>query len=255
MFGRLSEGIFWDDTWEVIARRNTVDRETLWRPFGEKTGKVWLLGGDLLHPSLPVESLDAILSVVASSPQHLFIAVTDYPELSLQRLYGPSPDSPCRLLEDDDALNNLWFLVRMGSQEEADLRIPATIALKNCWVADGVRWPVVGILADRLRGALDLRQANSLCLAGFGSVDWIVCGGVEESDGALRPERVRDLRDQAEERGIPFLFTGWHGGERLLDGRTWDETPSFRGERNHLHIFDHCRANRRRAPCGSARAA
>ena len=254
MFSRLSEGIFWDDTWEVIARRDTVDREALWRPFGEKAGKVWLMGGDLLHPFLPVESLDAILSAVASSPQHLFIAVTDHPELSLQRLYAPSADSPCRLLEEDDALNNLWFLVRMGSQEEADLRIPAAIALKNCWVADGVRWPVVGVLAEPLRSALDLRQVNSLCLAGFGAIDWVVCGGAEGGDGAQHPEWVRDLRNQAEERGIPFLFTGWRDGGRVLDGRTWDEVPSFKGERNHLHIFDHCRPNCRRDSGQSARA-
>uniref|UniRef100_A0A831XK24 DUF5131 family protein n=1 Tax=Geobacter metallireducens TaxID=28232 RepID=A0A831XK24_GEOME len=253
MFGRLREGIFWDDAWEAIVRHDTVDREVLWRPFGEKRGKVWRVGGDLLHPALPAESLDAILSVVASSPQHLFIAVTDFPELSLQRLYAPSSESPCRLLEEDDALNNLWFLVRMRDQEEADLRIPATIALKNCWVADGVRWPVVGVLAEPLRGCLDLRQVNSLCMAGFGAIDWVVCGGAG-GDGALRPEWVRDLRDQAEERGIPFFFTGWPGGGRLLDGRTWEEAPIFRGESNRLHIFDHCRPNCRRDHGQSARA-
>jgi protein gp37 len=122
-------------------------------------------------------------------------------------------------------------------------------------VADGVRWPVVGILAEPLRGALDLRQVNSLCLAGFGSIDWIVCGRAEESDGTQRPTWAMDLRDQAEDRGIPFLFTGWHEGERLLDGRIWDETPSFRGERNHLHIFDHCRTNCRRDSRRITRAA
>jgi len=240
MFGRLREGIFWDDTWGALVRCDTVDRESLWRPFGEKVGKVWRVGGDLLHPALPEESLDAILSVVASSPQHLFIAVTDYPQLFLRKLYATSPDSPCRLLEEDDALNNLWFLVRMRDQEEADLRIPATIAFKNCWVADGVRWPVVGVLAEPLRGGLDLQQVNSLCLAGFGCVDWVVCGA------APRPEWVRDLRDQARERGIPFLFTGWPGGGRFLDGRTWEESPIFRAESNRLHIFDHCRPNRHR---------
>lgn len=249
MFDRLREGIFWDDTWDVIVRRDTADREVLWRPFGEKTGKAWLVGGDPFHPALPAESLDAILSVVASSSQHLFIAVTDYPELSLQRLYAPTPDSPYRLLEEDDALNNLWFLVRMRDQEEANLRIPATIALKNCWVADGVQWPVVGILAEPLRGELDLRQVNSLCVAGFGCVDWVVCGGAGGHDGLPRPEWALDLRDQAEDRGVPFLFTGWRGGGRLLDGRTWDEAPPFRGDRTQLHIFDHCRANCPLEPC------
>ncbi|ABB31035.1 Gp37Gp68 family protein [Geobacter metallireducens RCH3] len=241
MFNRLRQGIFWDDAWEVLVRRDTVDREILWRPFGEKEGKVWSVGGDPFHPSLPVEQLDAMLSVVASSPQHLFITVTDYPEHSFQRLYATSPDSPYRLLEEDDTLNNLWFLVRIRDQEEADLRVPATIALKNCWVADGVRWPMVGILAEPLRGGLNLRQVNSLCLAGFGAIDWVVCGGAGDGDVPHHADWARDLRDQAEERGIPFLYTGSGG---LLDGRTWDEIPPFRGEPNHLHVFDHCRANR-----------
>lgn len=252
MLDRLHEGIFRDETWEVIDRTSSVSREVLWVPFNEKKGRVYLLNGDLFHPLLSLEDLDSILSVVASSPQHLFIAVTERPELSLARLYAVSGETPYRLLEEDDALNNLWFLVRMRNQEEADARMPAALALKNCWVADGVRCPMVGILADPLRGSIDLWEINGLRVAGFGSIDWIVCGGEAGGDSAARRAWVRELRDQAKAREIPFLFAGWGDGGRLLDGRAWDEVPPYRPEANRLHIFDRCRPNCGRDVCRAA---
>lgn len=243
MFDRLSEGIYWDEAWDVIVRRGGVDDEVLWRPDAERKGRVWRVGGDLFHPELPLDELDRILSTVASNPRHLFIAATDRPELSLARLYGTSPETPQRLLAEDDALNNLWFLVRMRNQEEVDARIPATIALKNCWVADGVRWPVVGVLAEPLHGEIDLGLVNSLCVAGFGCIDWVVCGSLA-GGGQKAPRRwVRSLRDQASERGIPFLFTGRGEEGHFLGAKSGSEVPPFDGEENRLHIFDHCRAN------------
>ncbi|WP_052263262.1 DUF5131 family protein [Geobacter pickeringii] len=247
MFEGVGEGRYWDEEWEVIVRRTAVSPEALWRPAAEKTGKAWLVGGDLFHPGLPLEDVDRILSAVASNPQHLFIAVTDRPELSLARLYGITAETPRRLLEEDDSLHNLWFLVRMRDQAEADLRIPATIALKNCWVADGVRWPVVGVLAEPLRGSLDLRQVNTLCVAGFGSIDWVVCGAPAGDGLAHRQGWVRGVRDQADERGIPFFRTGRGGdADPLPDDERRYEVPPFRAESTRLHIFDHCRVNRGR---------
>lgn len=244
MFEGVGEGRYWDEEWEAIVRRTTVSPEALWRPAAEKKGKAWLVGGDLFHPGLSRDDVDRILSAVASNPQHLFIAITDHPELSLARLYGTTPETPQRLLEEDDSLHNLWFLVRMRDQAEADLRIPATIALKNCWVADGVRWPVVGVLAEPLRGPLDLRQVNTLCVAGFGSIDWVVCGAPEGESLAPPEERVRGLMAQADERGIPFFLTGRGGDAGALPAEARrQEIPPFRAESSRLHIFDHCRAN------------
>ena len=62
-------------------------------------------------------------------------------------------------------------------------------------------------------------------------IDWLIVGG--ESGPRARPmmrEWVLDIRDQCLEAGIPFFFKQWGGtgrkrGGRLLDGRTWDETP------------------------------
>jgi protein gp37 len=69
----------------------------------------------------------------------------------------------------------------------------------------------------------------SLPLAG---IDWVIVGG--ESGGgrrAMAPEWARQIRDQCRLAGVPFFFKQWGGrtprsGGRMLDGRTWDETPA-----------------------------
>lgn len=95
---------------------------------------------------------------------------------------------------------------------------------------------------------------------GTSQLDWIIVGG-ESGPGArpMHPDWARSLRDQCADAGVPFLFKQWgewapacypvylnrkphelkglggvHGlmgrfgkkvAGRLLDGRTWDETP------------------------------
>lgn len=59
---------------------------------------------------------------------------------------------------------------------------------------------------------------------------WVIVGA---ESGSLRrlfdPQWARDIRDMCVEAGVPFTFKqGSHfkpGKNRLLDGRTWDETP------------------------------
>ncbi len=76
-------------------------------------------------------------------------------------------------------------------------------------------------------------------------LDWVVAGG-EIGTGARPTEAdwVRGLRDRCVAAGIPFFFKGWgewtpepdgfgqrmvrrgrRGAGRLVDGRSWDETP------------------------------
>ena len=48
----------------------------------------------------------------------------------------------------------------------------------------------------------------------------------------MEADWVRDIRDQCIEAEIPFHFKQWGGvfkkrNGRDLDGRTWDEMPSF----------------------------
>jgi protein gp37 len=46
----------------------------------------------------------------------------------------------------------------------------------------------------------------------------------------MKPEWVRQIRDQCLEAGVQFFFKQWGGPfksrtGRVLDGRTWDEMP------------------------------
>ncbi len=62
-------------------------------------------------------------------------------------------------------------------------------------------------------------------------IDWVIVGG--ESGPKSRPMEqswVIDIRNQCQEKRVPFFFKQWGGTNkkrsgRELEGRTWDETP------------------------------
>lgn len=62
-------------------------------------------------------------------------------------------------------------------------------------------------------------------------IDWVIVGG--ESGPRSRPMEeawVVDIRNQCQERKVPFFFKQWGGVNkrktgRLLEGRTWNEMP------------------------------
>lgn len=64
-------------------------------------------------------------------------------------------------------------------------------------------------------------------------IDWVIVGG--ESGPSARPideEWVIDIKEQCLTSDVPFFFKQWGGKNkkkagRLLQGRTWDETPSI----------------------------
>lgn len=93
-------------------------------------------------------------------------------------------------------------------------------------------------------------QKQCLVGAGWTGLDQVICGG-ETGPGArpMHPEWARSLRDQCQAAGTAFFFKQWGSGAemgsglpghprkeagydfsnskggRILDGRTWDETP------------------------------
>ncbi len=62
-------------------------------------------------------------------------------------------------------------------------------------------------------------------------IDWVIVGGESgPRNRPIRPEWVRQIRDQCEKAGVPFFFKQWGGrtpkaGGRLLDGREWNGMP------------------------------
>ena len=62
-------------------------------------------------------------------------------------------------------------------------------------------------------------------------ISWVIVGG-ESGPGCrtMKPEWVRDIRDQCKVAGVPFFFKQWGGTRkssngRMLDGRHWNEMP------------------------------
>lgn len=65
-------------------------------------------------------------------------------------------------------------------------------------------------------------------------ISWVIVGG-ESGPGCrpMKPEWVRDIRDQCARAGVPFFFKQWGGLRknitgRLFEGRVWDEMPELK---------------------------
>jgi protein gp37 len=104
-------------------------------------------------------------------------------------------------------LPNVWGGVSVEDQKWADIRIPALLDTPLA-----VRW----ISAEPLLGALDVTDYLSCQDDRLGHecsgcwLDWVVVGG-ESGPGArpMHPAWARQLRDQCEAAGVPFLFKQW----------------------------------------------
>ena len=159
--------------------------------------------GDLFHEEIPDEYVRRVFAVMDQAPRHVFHVLTKR-EGRLQELSARLP----------------WPAnVHMG------VTVESMASARRADVLRAVPAAVRHISAEPLLGPLD-----ELDLAG---IDWLIAGG--ESGPAHRPPRVewlRGLRDHCVAAGVPFTFKGWGGRVQgsqgmLLDGRRWQQRPSF----------------------------
>jgi len=162
---------------------------------------------DLFHEDIPDKFIESVLGVMAKADWHTFQILTKRSE----RLAQLAP----RLSWPD----NVWMGVSVENQRWTcridDLRkVPAKVHFLSCE-------PLLGALRLDLQG-----------------IDWVIVGG-ESGPRArpMKPEWVRDIRQQCQEAGVPFFFKQWgaynEAGERLgkkragrlLGERTWDSMP------------------------------
>jgi protein gp37 len=80
--------------------------------------------GDMFDPLVNIEDIDNVLEVMMACPQHTFIVLTKRPENLESKLYGNTPEHPCRALGGGDFVSNLWLGVSVTNQKDADDRIP-----------------------------------------------------------------------------------------------------------------------------------
>jgi protein gp37 len=160
---------------------------------------------DLFHKGVPEDFLSRVCDTMERAHWHTFQVLTKRSSLMrdyLRRRYGKARGP-----------SHIWFGVSVedGTKKSRVRHLREAPA--------GVRFisiePLIGPV-----GALDLE-----------AIDWVIVGG-ESGPRArpIKPEWVREVRDQCEEKGVAFFFKQWGGlrpksGGRDLDGRQWSEFP------------------------------
>jgi protein gp37 len=158
---------------------------------------------DLFHEEIPLEFILRIFSVMRRASWHRYQILTKRSE---------------RMLELSPKLTwmpHIWMGVTVEEQDY----IYRINDLKNTGAE------VKFLSLEPLIGPI-----TNLNLEG---IDWVIVGG--ESGPKYRPMKkdwVIDIRNQCQENRVPFFFKQWGGKNkkkagRALEGRIWDETPSF----------------------------
>jgi protein gp37 len=163
---------------------------------------------DLFHKDVPKEFISRVCDTMEHAHWHIFQVLTKRSSLMrdfLRCRYG-----------DGRAPSHMWFGVSVeDGQRKSRIRhlqeAPA-----------GVRFLSVEPLIGPV-GKLDLTD-----------IDWVILGG-KSGPGArpMKPEWVREVRDQCKQRGVAFFFKQWGGlrpksGGRTIDGREWNQFPEAR---------------------------
>lgn len=233
-------------TGEVRFNPQWLEQPTHWR----KPRMIFVVAhGDAFHDEVPCEWLDAILSVAADCPQHIFQILTKRaagarayfrtlahrPLEIAQSIATHRPDvEPIirnaiveRLARwSARPLPNVWLGASVEDQTRADerlselLAIPAALHFASYEPALGpIDWTAVapglashealGYVLDTLRGLIVTEDGRTATQA-TGRLDWIIAGG--ESGPNARPGHpgwYLQTRDQCEEAKVAFMFKQW----------------------------------------------
>lgn len=156
---------------------------------------------DLFHADVPDEFIRSVFETMARADWHIYQILTKRPQ-RLARMAGSLP-----------LPEHIWVGVSVESNDvvwRADFlrRVPAAVRF---------------ISAEPLIGPIDHLDLNG--------IHWLITGG--ESGAGHRPcdpDWVRDARDRCLKENVAYFHKQWGGrtpkaGGRILDGRTWDESP------------------------------
>ncbi len=215
------------DGFAVTVHRDKLDDPFFWtdKPPHKHPMRIFVVSmGDLFHPDVPDEAIDAVFSTILCARCHTFMVLTKRPQRMydfIDRVWVAQRAAP---------MPNLWLGVTAENQRTADERIPILLQTPAA-----VRF----ISCEPLLGPLHLGPEN--CNVPEWSmvdrtIDWIIVGG-ETGPGArrMRPEWARSLRDQATRAGVPFFFKKWgmfapegQVGLHSLDGVEYHQLPEVR---------------------------
>jgi protein gp37 len=165
---------------------------------------------DTYHESAKLEWIHSIHNTAAANPHLVFLLLTKRPERALAlSSYLTYPE-------------NLWVGT---SVEHADYLWRLDYLLKI---------PASGhfVSAEPLLGGLPGLPEYLTPTIRRRGLKWVIVGAESGANRrAFNLQWAREIRDMCQQANVPFMFKqGSHfksGQERILDGRTWDETPVF----------------------------
>jgi protein gp37 len=176
-------------------------------PLGWKKPRMIFVNSmsDLFHEDVPLSFIERVFQTMERASMHRFQVLTKRADrLADYFAYLHWPP-------------NVWMGV---SIESADY----------LWRADYLRRVKAAVHFLSLEPLLG--PLPNLNLSG---IDWVIVGGESgPKSRPMQPEWVFDIRDQCLDANVPFFFKQWGGvrkkrNGRMLEGRTWDEMPTFHG--------------------------
>jgi protein gp37 len=187
---------------DLTLRPERLDQPLTWR----KPRMVFVNSmSDLFHKEVPVAFISRVFDTMERAHWHTFQVLTKRSSLMrnfLRRRYGGSR-----------APLHIW----LGVSVEDGARKSRIRHLQDAPV--GVRFLSIEPLIAPV-GKLDLS-----------GIAWVIVGGESgPSAREMRPEWVREIRDQCLAQHVAFFFKQWGGvrpksGGRELDGREWNDFP------------------------------
>jgi protein gp37 len=158
---------------------------------------------DLFHKNIPSKFIETVFEVMAKAHWHVFQILTkraERLECLSSKIVWP---------------NNVWIGVTIENQD----------CIRRIRYLKKVPAAVRFVSLEPLLGHIYQLPLDK--------IDWVIVGG-ESGPRArpLKPEWVRNIRDQCLDEGVPFFFKQWGGFKksrngRQLDGRIWDQLPMF----------------------------
>lgn len=164
---------------------------------------------DLFHEDVPDDYIWQISRVMLAADWHIYQVLTKRAERMVSLL--------CTRLRAAAEVPNIWWGVSVENRRHG---VPRIKTLRDSPAR--VKFLSIEPLLEDL-GPLDL-----------GSIDWAIVGGESGPKARpIRPEWVRNLRDQCDQAKVPFFFKQWGGVQksktgRQLDGQTYSAFPPYR---------------------------
>ena len=182
-------------------------------PLGRSKSTVYFVNSmsDLFHEEVPESFIDRVFDVMKSASWHTFQVLTKRADRMFE--YALERKVPANVWLGTSVEDRRHGVPRIGFLR----RTPALTRFLS----------VEPLLEDI--GQLDLS-----------GIDWVIVGG-ESGLGArpMKPEWVRNIREQCEGQGVHFFFKQWgafgpdgvhrskKANGRHLDGRTWSDMPEL----------------------------